>query len=110
MNGVISEAASSTTVSSRALLLHAMMYGLNLYAEINQLRQQYTQNKYQVFYFSRVLTSCELFIEFFFEILNEKNEPLIALVELGKAAMRFKEYHDLVTKEHFSTYIQIETY
>ena len=79
-------------VSSRALLVHAMMYGLNLYSEVNQLRQQHHENKYLVFYFSKAVTSCELFLEFFFEILNEKNEPLIAFIELLKSMMKFREY------------------
>ncbi len=68
------------------------MYGLNVYSEINQLRQQYKNNKYDVFYFSKALSNIELFIEFFFEILNERAEPLIVVIEGLKAFLRLREY------------------
>lgn len=86
------------------------MYGLNVYSEINQLRQQYKNNKYDVFYFSKALSNIELFLEFFFEILNERCEPLIALLEGVKAMLRLREYNQLINKENINAYIDIEAY
>jgi hypothetical protein len=90
--------------------MHSLIYGFNLYNEFKNLRQQYKENKYEVFYFSKALTNCELFVEFFFEILNERSEPLIALIELVKAYLKFKEYYTLVHKENINAYIAPESY
>ena len=65
---------------------------------------------HKVFYYSKVMTSLELFIEFFYEILNEQHEPLIALVELVKSFIRLREYVGLVREESLSTYIPLESY
>ena len=63
-----------------------------------------------MFYFSKALTNIQLFIEFFFEILNEKAEPLIATIELAKALLKFREYRLLVGSERFNTYLEMESY
>ena len=33
------------------------------------------------------------FIEFLFEIIREKDEPVVAVIELVKAALKISEYH-----------------
>lgn len=52
----------------------------------------------------------ELFIEFFFEIMNERAEPLIVLIEFIKCMLRFKEYKTLIHKENMNAYIELEAY
>lgn len=79
-------------VPSRALFLQSIIYGANLYGELSQLRQQYNDNKYEVFYFSKGITHLELFAEFFFEILNEDCYPLLFVIELIKAGLKLREY------------------
>jgi hypothetical protein len=74
------------------------------------LRQQYYDNKYEVFYFSKGITHLELFIEFFFEIMNEKSDPLIVVIEFIKFILRFKEYKSLIFKENINAYIELEAY
>lgn len=51
-----------------------------------------------------------MFIEFLFEILHEKDEPLILGVELVKALLKIKEYYQLVTKEKVNSYLELESY
>jgi len=97
-------------MSRKALALHSVMYGLNMYQEIRQLIRQYKVNKYQVFYFSKVATNIELFVEFIFEILKEKDEPLVAFIELFKCLLKLKEYKDLLSKEKAQTYMELESY
>ena len=63
-----------------------------------------------MFYFSKAIGNIQLFIEFFFEILNEKAEPLIAVVELVKSILKFREYRLLVSSENLNTYIEMESY
>ena len=61
--------------------------------ELNELRRQYKNNKFKVFYFSKGLSNIQLFVEFLFEILHEKDEPLIAMIELLKAGLKLREYY-----------------
>ena len=77
-------------------MMHSLIYLLNVYQELSSLRQQYKENKYEVFYFSKALSNIQLFVEFFFEVLNERTEPLILVIEGVKALLRFREYRLLV--------------
>ena len=63
-----------------------------------------------MFYASKIFQNCELFVEFFFEILNERSEPAVTLVELAKAICKLKEYKELIEKENINTYIEMEVY
>jgi len=63
-----------------------------------------------VFYFSKALSNIQLFIEFFFEVLNERAEPLILLIEGVKSLLKFREYRLLVGQERINTYIDMEAY
>jgi len=63
-----------------------------------------------VFYFSKAVSNCELFVEFFFEIMNERTEPLIAVVEFVKMILKFREYRLLVGSERINAYIDMEAY
>lgn len=92
------------------MYMHALIYGMNVYSEINSLRQQYKENKYAVFYFSKAVSNIELFIEFFFEIMHERAEPLIAVIEGIKCLLKLREYKLLVGQEKINTYIEMETY
>ena len=107
----ISAPTSETTFASRGYILHLTMYGVSLMGELNELRRQYKNNKFKVFYFSKGLANIQLFIEFLFEILHEKDEPLIALIELVKAGLKLREYHQLLTKEKgIHSYLELESY
>ena len=90
--------------------MQALIYGANLYSELNHLRQQYDTCKDDVFYFSKGITQIEQFIEFFFEILNENADPLVFAVEVAKSISKLKEYSDLRKKEKMNTYIDLEAY
>jgi len=78
--------------------------------ELNELRKQYKNNKLKVFYFSKGLNNIQLFIEFLFEILHEKNEPIISVVELVKAVLKLREYYQLIHKENVHSYLEMESY
>lgn len=84
-------------MASKGYILHLAMYGVSLMGELNELRRQYKNNNFKLFYFSKGLSNIQLFIEFLFEILHEKAEPLIAVVELAKAGLRLREYYLLIT-------------
>ena len=56
------------------------------------------------------MSNIELFVEFFFEILNEKCEPIIALFEALKAYLGLREYHSLIEKENINVFININAY
>lgn len=105
-----SEPSSSNMISSRGLILQSMMYGLNVYSELRQLSQQYHNNQYAVFYFSKAPSNIGLFIEFFFEILNERCEPIVLIIEGLKSFLRLREYHQLLFQENINVYIDIEAY
>ena len=78
--------------------------------ELNELRRQYKNNKFKVFYWSKGLNNIQLFIEFLFEILHEKNEPLISVIELFKAVLKLREYYQLIKKENVHSYLELESY
>ena len=93
VNTISPASTSETGLASRGYILHLTMYGISLMGELNELRRQYRNNKFKVFYFSKSLANIQLFIEFLFEILHEKGEPLIAIIELVKAGLKLREYH-----------------
>ena len=95
---------------NQSTMMHSLIYLLNVYQELTALKQQYKDNKYEVFYFSKALQNIQLFIEFFFEVLNERDEPLILVIEGVKALLRFREYRLLVKQERINTYIEMEAY
>lgn len=86
------------------------MYGYSIMSELHDLRKQYNSNKFKVFYFSKGLNNIQMFFEFLFEVLHEKDEPLIAVVEAAKAALKLREYYQLVTKEGVGSYLELESY
>eukprot|EP00347_Sterkiella_histriomuscorum_P018838 403343978 len=104
------EPSSSNLISSRGLILQSMMYGLNVYSELRQLINQYHSNEYAVFYFSKAPSNIGLFIEFFFEILNERCEPIVLVIEGLKSVLRMREYYQLLFRENINVYIDIEAY
>ena len=61
-------------------------------------------------YLSGILTQIQIFAEFFFDILNERDEPIVFVFEALKAMIRLREYASLVNNEKIKTYIDFETY
>ena len=49
-------------------------------------------------------------MEFFFEIMNERPEPLIAVIEFAKCILKLKEYALLVGQERLNAYIDSDQY
>ena len=49
-------------------------------------------------------------MEFLFEILHEKDEPLISIIELFKASLKLREYYLLMKKENVQSYLELESY
>jgi len=64
----------------------------------------------KVRYLSGILSQIQIFAEFFFDILNERDEPLVFAFEAIKALLRLKEYRDLVSSEKIKTYVDFDTY
>ena len=91
-------------------MLQYLIYGANLFSELNQLRQQYYDDKYEVFYFSKGVTHLELFTELIFEIMHENVDPLLFVIESVKAAFKLKEYDALLRKEKINTYLDMDSY
>lgn len=42
--------------------------------------------------------------------MNERAEPLVAVIEFVKCIFRFKEYKALIHKENINAYIDMEAY
>lgn len=59
-------------------------------------------------YTSKALTNIQLFIEFIFESMRERSEPLVALFELTKLIFKLKEYSSLLYQEKINMYIELE--
>jgi hypothetical protein len=96
--------------SSKTIVLHFTMYFVSMMTEISQLKSKYKMNRYPVFYFSQAASTCQLFVEFIFQLMNEHCEPLMVLIEIAKAGLRFKEYAALVKKEGIKLYIEQSEY
>ncbi len=52
----------------------------------------------------------QLFIEFYFEVINERDEPLVFAFELVKFLLRMREYRSLVRHERINVLIDMEMY
>ena len=48
---------SDNSLASKGYILHLAMYGISLMGELNELRRQYRNNKFKVFYFSKGLSN-----------------------------------------------------
>ena len=80
-------------MASKGYMLHLGMHGYNLLGEITELRKQFKNKKLKVLYYSKFFEYIQLFVEFMFEILNEKDEPLVLTLETIKAIFKIKEYY-----------------
>ena len=49
-------------------------------------------------------------MEFLFEILHEKDEPIISAIEFAKAGLKLREYYQLITKEGINSYLELDSY
>jgi len=110
VNSILVPGAQESSLASKGYILHLFMHGLSLMNELNELRRQYRNNKYKVFYFSKGLNNIQLFVEFLFEILHEKDEPLLTVIEVVKAGLKLRELWQLVNKEKVNSYIELESY
>jgi hypothetical protein len=63
-----------------------------------------------VFHFSKGISHLELLIEFFWEFLHERADPLVVFLEAVKCLCKFKEYSELVHKENINTYLELEPF
>ena len=90
--------------------MHCLMYGTSLYSELADLREQCRQKKNKVTYLSGALTQIQLFVEFFFEVINERDEPIVLVIELAKCIMKMREYVALVHNESINVYVEVDLY
>ena len=90
--------------------MHCLMYGTSLYSELNEYRQYRMQNTHKVAYSSGAVSQMQLFLEFWFEVINERGEPLVFAFEILKAILRLREYRALVKHERINTLIDMEHY
>ena len=86
------------------------MYGTSLYSELSEFREQSSNNSYKVAYYSGALSQIQLFIEFLFEVLHERGEPLVFAFEGFKCLLKLKEYRRLVKYERVNVYLDMEQY
>ena len=86
------------------------MYGTSLYSELSEFRDQSSNNSYKVAYYSGALTQIQLFMEFLFEVLHEKGEPLVFAFEGIKSLLKLREYRRLVKYERVNVFIDMEQY
>lgn len=49
-------------------------------------------------------------MEFLFEVINERNEPLVFAFEAVKSVMRLREYRALVKHERINVLVDMEIY
>ena len=49
-------------------------------------------------------------MEFLFEVLSERNEPLILGIELIKSIVKLKEYMQIVKKDKMNTFLDLDDY
>ena len=48
--------------------------------------------------------------ELFFEVINERDEPIVFVVELAKSMLKLKEYRALVKHEDIKVLIDLDLY
>ena len=90
--------------------MHCLMYGTSLYSELNEYRNYRANNTHKVPYSSGALSQVQLFAEFLFEVINERDEPLVFAFEAAKFILRLREYRSLVRHERINVLIDMEVY
>ena len=106
----VSKQKATPGPDKKTVLLHGSMYLLSLLGEIFQLKNQYQENKYPVFYFSVAIQTCELFVEFILQLLSRQSDYLIMLIEFLKSLTKFREYRMLTQKENIKLFIEQSEY
>ena len=96
----------------RELIIHCLMYGLSAYQEIMEMRSQFNNDKsgLKVKYMSSMVAQVQIFAEFLFDLLNERDEPLVLALEVLKAVFRLREYRQLIGQEKIKTHIEFPEY
>ena len=96
----------------RELIIHCLMYGVSAYQEIVEVRSQFNNDKsgLKVKYMSSIVGQIQIFAEFLFDLLNERDEPLVLALELVKAVFRLREYRQLMREEKIKTHIEFPEY
>ena len=95
---------------TKELIMHCLMYGTSLYSELNEYRQYRANNTHKVSYSSSAFSQVQLFMEFLFEVINERDEPLVFAFEAAKFFLRLREYRSLVKHERINVLIDMEIY
>lgn len=95
---------------TKELVMHCLMYGTSLYSELSEFRNYFATNTYKVQYASAAFSQVQLFLEFLFEVINERDEPLVFAFELIKCACRLREYRALVRHERLNVLIDMDAY
>jgi len=90
--------------------MHCLMYGTSLYSELSEYREYLTNNTHKVSYSSGAFSQVQLFMEFLFEVINERDEPLVFAFEVLKFFLRLREYRSLVKHERINVLIDMEMY
>ena len=86
------------------------MYGTSLYSELNEYRHYRANNRHKVSYSSNAVSQVQLFMEFLFEVINERDEPLVFAFEAVKFVLKLREYRALVRHERIHVLIDMELY
>ena len=95
---------------TKELVMHCLMYGTSLYSELNEYRHYRANNRHKVSYSSGAVSQVQLFMEFLFEVINERDEPLVFAFEAVKFVLRLREYRALVRHERINVLIDMELY
>ena len=90
--------------------MHCLMYATSLYSELNEFRAHSANDQYKVAFYSGALAQIQLFLEFLFEVLHERVEPLVLAFEGLKCLCKLKEYRRLVKYERINVNLDMEQY
>lgn len=90
--------------------MHCLMYGTSLYSELQEYREYTVTNTHKVAFSSSAFSQVQLFMEFLFEVINERDEPLVFAFEAVKFCLRLREYRSLVKYERINVLIDMEVY
>ena len=88
--------------------MHCLMYGTSLYSEMRDYMHYRSSNTHRVSYSSGAFSQVQLFMEFLFEVINERDEPLVFGFEAIKFFLRLREYRALVCHEKINVLIDME--
>jgi hypothetical protein len=92
------------------MLLHALMYAVNLYSETQDLVRTLSDKESKTKFYSQGVTQLQVFAEFLLDMLSEESEPLVLFLEVAKAILRLREYRSLTKRDNIKTYMDFDQY